>query len=165
MDLFDDAHLRQLKEDWEETICGDGGFCPVCGKFGKVYRYKLSQALVLALKWIADHGQEEGWVDVQTTGPRWMLRSKTYPLLAHWKMIEAQNSRSGVWRVAKPGKDFIGGSVLVPKAVFVYDNRVLALDAETTSFRGCFGVKFDFEELMSTNFNWANVASLERTDA
>jgi hypothetical protein len=53
----------------------------------------------------------------------------------------------------------------VPKAVYVYDNTVWAVDKDETSFRGCFGVNFDFDELMSTQFKWSNVAQLEKSDA
>lgn len=155
-------HLKRLKDDWDETISGDGGCCPVCGKFGKVYKYKLSQALALSLKWIVDHGDADGWVDVQTRGPRWMLRAKTYPLLVHWNMIEDKAPRSGIWRATAVGREFLEGLDVAPKAVYVYDNHVMAIDAEETTFRGCFGVKFDFDELMSFNFNWANVATLEK---
>jgi hypothetical protein len=162
-DIFDDP-LQDLKHEWKQTIEGEGGCCPVCGKFGKVYKYKLSQALALALKWVADHSTD-GAVDVQAAGPRWMLRSKTYPLLAHWGLIASQSSRSGVWYVTPKGKAFLSGSILVPKAVYVYDNTVWAVDKDETSFRGCFGVNFDFDELMSTQFKWSNVAQLEKSDA
>lgn len=158
-------HLKNLQDEWDRTITGEGGCCPVCGKFGKVYKYKLSQALGLALKWIKDHAGEDGWVDVQTRGPRWMIRSKTYPLLAHWQFIESKNARSGVWRVTDLGRDFLSGFEVAPRAVYVYDNKVMALDAENISYRGCFGVRFDFDELMSDQFNWANVHQLERNDA
>ena len=160
-DIFDDP-LQKLKREWQETIEGDGGCCPVCGKFGKVYKINLSQALALSLKWIADNGGEDGWVDVQTKGPRWMLRAKTYALLVHWGFIESQSPRSGIWRANAKGRAFLGLEVVAPKAVYIYDNHVMALDAEGTSFRGCFGVKFDFDELRSSNFNWANVAVLEK---
>lgn len=159
-DLFNDP-LAEAKRDWRETIEGDGGHCPVCNKFGKVYKIKLSQSLALSLKWIRDHS-EDGWVDVQKMGPRWMLRGKTYPLLAHWGFIESQSSRSGIWGITEQGRAFLNGSVLAPKAVYIYDNNVWAFDAEQTSFRSCFGVHFDFDELMSSNFKWANVATLEK---
>jgi len=164
IDIFDDP-VQKLRHDWRYTIEGDGGHCPVCDKFGKVYKIKLSQALALALKWVADHGGDDGWVDVQTQGPRWMLRAKTYPLLAHWGLIESQAPRSGVWRATPKGRAFIGADVLAPKAVYIYDNNVWAFDAENTSFKGCFGVKFDFDELMSATFKWSNVAVLEKSDA
>lgn len=158
-------HLRKMQDEWDATIAGEGGCCPVCGKFGKVYKYKLSQSLALALKWIGDHGADDGWVDVQTKGPRWMLRSKTYPLLSHWGFIEAQAARSGIWRLTEEGRDFLAGFEVAPCAVYVYDNKVMALDAENITFRGCFGLRFDFDELMSDHFKWADVHLLERSNA
>lgn len=164
IDLFDDP-VHRLRDEWAETISGEGGHCPVCDKFGKVYKYKLSQALALALKWIAEHGDEEGWVDVQQRGPRWMLRSKTYPLLTHWGFLESKGSRSGVWRPTPHGLAFIEGTLLAPSAVYVYDNSKWGSDSESIAFRGCFGVKFDFDALMSDQFKWADLASLEKSDA
>lgn len=158
-------HLKKLQDDWDATISGEGGCCPVCGKFGKVYKYRLSQALALALKWIADNGMDDGWIDVQAKAPRWVMRSKTYPLLVHWGFIEAQNARSGIWRVTDLGRDFLAGFEVAPSAVYVYDNKVMALDAENTTFRGCFGVRFDFDALMSDRFSWAEVHLLERSNA
>jgi hypothetical protein len=157
-DFFDDP-LQKLRHEWKHTIEGEGGDCPVCDKFGKVYRIKLNQSLALSIKWISDHGGESGWVDVQKQGPRWMLRSKTYALLSHWGMIEPLAPRSGVWRVTPTGKAFLAGNIKAPVAVYIYDNSVWAVDNENTTYRGCFGVKFDFNELMSASFNWANVKS------
>lgn len=150
--------LVDLRKRWKDTISDDGGCCPVCGRWGKVYRYRLTQTLALSLKWIADHGDEDGWTDVQKTGPRWMLRSKTYPLLTHWRMIESRDFRSGIWRVNEYGRRFINGADQAHRAVFVYDDRVMGVEEERVTFRACFGVKFNFDELMSANFNWANLA-------
>lgn len=155
-------HLRRLQDEWRQTIEGDGGDCPCCGQFGKVYKAKLSQHFVLCLKWMADHAGDDGWVEVQKTGPRWMLKSKTYSMLEHWGFIECQTRRSGVWRVTRLGRDFLGGSHLAPAAVYIYDNRVWSTDEKEVAFRDCFGVHFNFDELMSTNFKWANLAALEK---
>lgn len=155
-DMFDGT-VQRLKDEWAETIKDKGGHCPICDQFGKIYKYKLNQSLALSLKWIIDHGGEDGWIDVQKKAPRWMMRSKTYPLLAHWDMIEDQSSRSGIWRATWRGRHFVYKNFPMPVAVYVYNNRIWAFDAEHTSFQGCFGVKFDFAELMSSNFNWANV--------
>lgn len=163
-DLFGST-IPKLRDRWQETIEADGGHCPICDKWGKVYKMKLSQALALSLKWIAEHGDSEGWVDVQTFGPRWMLRAKTYPLLVHWGMVESKSQRSGIWRATMKGRAFLGGADVAPSAVYIYDNRLWALDSETTTFRGCFGVHFDFDELMSSSFKWADVEKLERRHA
>ena len=158
-DMFsdDDSFLNKLKEQWETAIMGDGGNCPCCGKWGKVYKYKLSQHLALALRWIVVHGKENGWVHVQNTAPRWMLKSKTYPLLAHWKLIEHQSNRSGIWRATYIGTMFSEGQINQPSAVYIYDNDIWGFDSAEVSFRGCFGDHFDFDEMMSTRFDWSKV--------
>lgn len=159
MEMFSDdgIFLAKLRSNWSKTIEEDGGHCPCCGKWGKVYKTKLSQHLALCLKWIASHEGEDGWADVQNNGPRWMLKSKTYPLLEHWKMIEYKERRSGCWRVTTQGHEFLRGRLMVPASVLIYDNRIWGVDNESVSFRDCFGRHFDFDALMSDPIDWANV--------
>jgi hypothetical protein len=154
LSMFDESPMAEMKDKWRKTIEGDGGFCPCCGKWGKIYKYKLSQHLALALRWIMVHGDEEGWVDVQKKGPRWMLRAKTYPLLVHWQMIEGAAKRSGIWRVTQKGREFATGQTSAAAAVWVYDNTIYEVSDSLTSYRGCFGKHFDFDELMSDRYDW-----------
>ena len=159
-DMFDGegAFLARMRYLWNKTIEGEGGFCPCCGKKGKVYKTKLSQHLALCLRWIHVHADPaDGWVDVQNTAPRFMLKSKTYPLLEHWDLIEGKSFRSGIWRVTLKGQDFLNGLINLPSAVHIYDNKIWGFEAEEVSFRGCFGIHFDFDEMMSDQFKWANL--------
>lgn len=158
-DFFDDddSELNQLRQQWMKTIEGKGGICPCCGQRGKIYRYKITQHYALCLRWIQVNGDEEGWVNVQKVGPRWMLKSKTHTQLAHWKLVEPQSKRSGVWRVTALGHQFISGEVEVPAAIYVFNNTIYGVDQTQTSYRSCFGVHFDFDELMSTRFDWSKV--------
>lgn len=156
-DLFEGLYLSKQQDLWKNTIEGEGGHCPCCGKWGKVYKIRLSQHLALALRWMVVHGDEEGWVDVQSFGPRWMLRGKTYPLLEHWGLIESQARRSGIWRATLKGRDFTEGKISMAAAVHVYDNRVWGFEDEDVNFRDCFGKHFNFEAMMSDQFNWANI--------
>jgi len=89
-DMFDGegAFLGKMRHHWNKAIEGEGAFCPCCGKWGKVYKTKMSQHLALCLRWISTHGDSDGWADVQNTAPRFMLKSKTYTLLEHWDLIE-----------------------------------------------------------------------------
>jgi hypothetical protein len=153
------AWLAKMRHNWNKSIEADGAFCPCCGKWGKVYKIKLSQHLALCLRWISISTDEEGWVDVQNKAPRWMLKSKTYPLLEHWGLIESQAKRSGVWRATPMGHEFIGGAIAMPSAVHIYDNKVWGFEAQEVSFRGCFGKHFDFDEMMSSQFKWADLRS------
>lgn len=149
--------MDNMKSNWDMAIKGDGAFCPCCGKWGKVYKYKLSQHLALCLRWIVIHANKDGWVDVQNTAPRWMLKSKTYPLLAHWEMIESQSKRSGVWRATTRGVAFASGIATAPESVYVYDAGNWGFADEEVSFRGCFGRHFDFDEMMSERFDWSKL--------
>lgn len=149
--------LAKMRSTWNKSIEGEGAFCPCCGKWGKVYKTKLSQHLALCLRWIAVNGDDDGWIDVQAKGPRWMLKSKTYSLLEHWGLVESKAQRSGVWRATLKGWDFINGLVSVPSAVHIYDNKVWGFEEEETTFRGCFGVHFNFDEMMDEQFNWASL--------
>lgn len=158
-DMFDNegAWLAKMRHNWNSWIEADGSFCPCCGKWGKVYKIKLSQHLALCLRWMLVHGDENGWVDVQNRAPRWMLKSKTYPLLEHWDLVESQAKRSGIWRATRKGQDFISGSITMPSAVHIYDNKVWGFESQDVSFRGCFGKHFDFDEMMSAQFRWADL--------
>jgi hypothetical protein len=154
-------YLERLRTSWNQTIEGEGGHCPCCGKWGKVYKTKLNQHLALCLKWIVDHAGDDGWVDVQNRAPRWMLKSKTYPLLEHWTLIESRATRSGIWAATARGRDFVKGNAYMPEAVYIYDNRRWGFAEKEVNFRQCFGKHFDFDELMSAQFNWAKLRKEE----
>jgi hypothetical protein len=47
--------------------------------------------------------------------------------------------------------------VTMPEAVYIYDNRRWGFEEKGVTFRQCFGKHFDFNELMSVQFNWANL--------
>ncbi len=72
-------------------------------------------------------------------------------------LIESKSQRSGSWRATLRGWDFINGLVAVPSAVHIYDNKVWGFEDEEVTFRDCFGKHFDFDEMMSEQFNWANI--------
>jgi hypothetical protein len=158
--IFDDDmrdFLDELKTAWRETIGGEGGHCPCCEKFGKIHEMKLSQHLAMCLKWIALNGDKDGWVDVQNKAPRFMLKAKTYPCLAYWGLIEGKGSRSGIWKATDKGFRFMHADIKMPERVYIYDNRVWEFSATETTFRGCFGKHFDFDEMMSSRFDWTKV--------
>jgi hypothetical protein len=45
----------------------------------------------------------------------------------------------------------------LPEAVYIYDNKRWGFDEKMVQFRQCFGRHFDFDELMSAQFNWAKL--------
>jgi hypothetical protein len=117
----------------------------------------LNQTYALALRWIYQHGNEEGWINVQNNGPRVILKGKNYGMLAHWGMLEPFGNRSGIWRITKKGEEFVSGHITVPASVFIYDDVVWGFSDEEITFRGCFKESFDFDEMMSARFDWTKI--------
>jgi hypothetical protein len=158
-DMFEGegSFLEKMRHNWKKAIEGNGAVCPCCDRFGKVNMFRFTQTWALTLKWIADHEGENGWVNIQTKGPRIVLRGKNYSMVANWGLIESQSNRSGVWRLTQQGKDFIAGNIYIPVKLFTYNNKPWGFSSEQTSFRGCFGKHFDFDEMMSAQFKWANL--------
>lgn len=159
MTLFNDEGewLARLRDRWFEAIRNNYSLCPCCDRKGKIYKANLHKTMALALRWINIYGEVDGWIDVQNRGPRWMLKGKNYCLLEHWQLIESKSHRSGVWRITDLGKSFVNGQCSLPVSVYIYDNTVKGFDSEEVSFRGCFALTFDFDEMMSARFNWANL--------
>jgi hypothetical protein len=150
-------YLDELKKSWVETIENDGGNCPCCERWGKVNVFKLTEALAASLMWMYKHRNEDDTVDVQNKAPRWILKAKTYPLLKHWGLIESVSPRSGIWEVTTKGKDFLFGFNKLPDRVFIYNNEVFSFGKKETDYRGCLGVKFSFEDMMSERFSWTKL--------
>jgi hypothetical protein len=156
-DLFEAGpHPRDL---WRETIEGDGGHCPVCDRWGKVYKRNINETMARSLVWLYANRSEEGWVDVPNTAPRWLVRSNQLPTLAWWNLVERMENDgynmtkfSGLWRTTSQGLDFIQGGE-VPKSVFTYNNCVEGFSKDFVHLRDCFSSHFDYEEVMAHRFN------------
>jgi len=160
IDMFDDGtrdFLKELREDWKIKIQGNGAVCPCCDRKGKVNMFRFTQTWAITLKWMFDHQGDDGWVNVQRGAPRIVLRGKNYSMIANWGLIESQTNRSGVWRLTQEGKDFVQGYTRIPIKLFTYNNSAWGFSSEETSFRGCFGKHFDFDEMMSFQFKWENL--------
>lgn len=159
LEMFDNegAWLARIRRNWQENIKKQTTYCPCCDRAGRVNKHRLTKPLALTLRWIMAHGAGDGWVNVQSKAPRWILRSKTYSLLEHWGLVESKSFRSGIWRITPKGAAFVTGTITVPSAAYIYDAKVLAWESEETSFRGCFDRYFDFDAMMSYNFDWSTV--------
>lgn len=158
-DMFpaEQAVLDAMRSKWRKAIEGDGGVCPCCDRHGKVYKLTLHKTFACAIAWLVAKAGQDGWVEVQNKGPRWLLRSKNYGMLTHWGLIESAGTRSGVWRATQKGRDFICGNITVPAAVFIYDDKTWGFDDSQTTFGACIKNRFDFEEMMDARFDWANI--------
>lgn len=148
MRLLDEAKLW-----WQKTIYNDGGDCPCCGRWGKVYPRSINVTMAKSLVWLGDHSS---WVDVPNTAPRWVLRSNQLPTLRWWGLVErmenspdSDQKHSGVWRVTSRGRDFLSGYYAVPKKVFTYDGWPVKWSEEEVFLDDCLeGGSFLYNSVM-----------------
>ena len=66
--LYEGATLEQAGHIWGSVIKSDGGHCPVCDRWGKLYRRGINANMARHLIWLClQNPREDGWVDVQRT--------------------------------------------------------------------------------------------------
>ena len=161
--------LMQMRDNWKVTIEGDGGHCPCCDRWGKVYRRNLNASMARALIWLVkqpDRG--DGWVHVPSSAPPWMLRTQQLPTLHLWGMVEdfpkgTKLASSGLWRATPLGMDFANNLTRVHKYVYVYNNKLLEEGGVEISVEDALGNKYNYREIMA-NFDGSAPAFEEDDD-
>lgn len=153
------SDLQQHRDAWRHTIEGDGGHCPVCDRWGRIYGRGLNETMARSLIWLVSAPMDGGWVDVPLKAPRWVVRSNQLPTLKWWGLVErcpndkdSKLKHSGLWRPTALGYDFVNAGARVPKKVFTYNDQVEAHSAETVAIHQCFKQQFDYQEVMNTHF-------------
>lgn len=149
--------LGKLRTIWRGTIESGGGHCPVCDRWGRVYSRPINRTMAKSLVWLAHAKPDaQGWVDVPSTAPRWVVQSNQLPTLRWWGFIERKandsNSKTkhlGLWRMTPAGVDFVRHGARAPKSVFTYNGAVQGYSTETVVLRDCFLDNFDYNGTMS----------------
>jgi hypothetical protein len=151
--------LSEAKKLFKKEIANDGIECPCCGRWGKVYGYKLNATIARGLIWMHHNEDEFGWVNIQE-GPRWLLRSKSLSTAKHWGLVERRTKdsdedlrSSGVWRLTKKGVAFVKNRITIEDKVFVFDDAVLKVSKSYTTIDKCLGKKFSYDELMNVRMS------------
>ena len=153
------SELQQHRDSWRHTIEGDGGHCPVCARWGRIYGRAINETMARSLIWLVSAPMDNGWVNIPATAPRWLVRSNQLPTLKWWGLVErcpnekdSKVKHSGLWRPTALGYDFVNTGARVPKKVFTYNDQVEAHSTETVAIYQCFKQQFDYQEVMSTHF-------------
>lgn len=148
--------MDSAREHWKETISHEGGHCPVCDRWGRIYKRNINSTMAKSLLWLASN---EGWVDIPNKAPRWLVRSNQLPTLKWWGLVErkpvdkkANTKHSGIWRMTENGIDFALKGKSIPKSVFTYNDMVEFTSAEEVKIQDCFKDYFDYKEVMGTYF-------------
>jgi len=147
-----------LRHNWRNTIEADGGYCPVCDRWGKINKVKLTSGMARSLAWLVSKsaGAENGWVNTRDDVPLFMLRSNSIGHLKHWNLVQAREpdtskvKTSGVWRATLDGHDFVHSRLTVPAHVFVYNDAVVRASIDFVGIVDCFTEYFDYREVMNS---------------
>lgn len=151
--------LQKLRNDWRNCIEGEGGHCPICDRWGKVYARNINRTMAFSLLWLISASADgHEWVDVPNTAPKSVLRSNQLPTLRWWGLVERLESNdpalkhSGMWTSTRKGMDFAKGKIKVPHRVFTYKGEVEAFSEQQVLIYECFEDNFDYQEVMKTLF-------------
>jgi len=159
-----DMTIREARDAWDATISDKGGDCPCCDRWGKVYRYKISEADAKALLWMCSHTDiDNTWIDMPRQAPRWVVATNSFTKLKWWGAIQRHPAVSssedgrdkkftGMWRVTDLGLLFGERLTQLPKYAYVYNDRLKSLSDETCFISDCFKEHFDYEEIMQATW-------------
>ena len=154
--------LEEMRANWRVTIEGDGGYCPCCSRWGKVYRRSLNKTMARSLMWLVFQAQDrgDGWVHVPSEAPAALLRNSQLSSLKMWGLVEcmpgADNgtklASSGLWKATRDGVLFAQNKMTVQKYVYVYNDTVVDRDGEDVAITECLGDKYNYEDI-TANFD------------
>jgi hypothetical protein len=133
-DLFGDR-IGEVREQYQHILMSTGGRCPVCDRWGKLYKRPLNATMVRALAWICKlSGQGSLWVDVPEEariGKGTYDHTKQYSTLKYWGFLEHKvnddkplQKESGIWRPRPLAWRFLWGQEPVPLHVYTYNDEL-----------------------------------------
>jgi hypothetical protein len=145
---------KELREGWEKGI-----ECPCCTQLVRLWKHKLNSAIARTLisMYNISKGRNDEWVHIMNE----IHITTMYGIAEFWGVIEPKDHQkfeddkraSGMWRLTEKGKKFVEGKILIPKYLFIFNNKVRRTSEETTSIKGCLGNKFSYSELMDRDFD------------
>ena len=148
--------LAELRALWRTAIEDEGGHCPCCDRWGKIYPRSLNETMARSLVWLAHHSTNGDWVDVPKRAPRWLVRSNQLPTLRWWGLVERLDTEdktkkhSGLWRATQRGILFAQNRLQVPKKVYTYNAEVEGFSEELVTIKDCVE-RFDYSAVMESN--------------
>lgn len=154
MDMFETAFLSKMRREWRDVVEGEGGHCPCCERWGRVYKRSINETMARSLIWLCKAPSVDGWVDVPNQAPRWLIRSNQLPTLRWWDLVQRAKSEdvdkkhSGMWRPTELGIAFVKGEVSMPKTVYTYAGEREKYGDEVIKITDCFGSHFSYAEVM-----------------
>lgn len=145
-----------LRENFEK-----GAKCPCCDQYVKLYKRKLTSAMVYGLMLIAKahpSKYDKSWLHVED-----YLKSLDIPAsirgdiakLKLWGFLlpaegnrEDGSPRNGYYQLTQQGRDFVKGRITAFSHVLIYNNSFRGFEGEQITVQEALGSKFNYDELM-----------------
>lgn len=141
-------------KDWlRKRALADGDHCPVCNRFTKIYKRKITSSMAIFLIKFWNKYRDHKFHSV--TAFRKDFFCGDYGKLAYWGLTESDGSvgdvskSSGRWRVTPSGELFARNRLEVPQFCYVYDNKVLGVDGDPVSITECLASRYNYEEIFT----------------
>lgn len=132
--------------------------CPACTQNVGMMLRPMTDEMARAL--IAMHLADtpDGWVKVQNmTYPDGspVVRGGDWTKLKHWGFIEGKeaqradgNPRNGYWRLTDLGRQFLAGTLSVPRRVHIFNDERHGMDGPLITIRDALDSPFHYAEAM-----------------
>jgi hypothetical protein len=149
--------LKEGKERFfQEVERSKGGFCPCCGRFGKVYKRKLNRPMANGLIWLFKMflANGEKFVSIGDAAPRHVVRNGGSLASNRWwgfveeRLNPKKQRTSGYWKITPKGREFIRGEITVPSHCVLFNNSIQSFSGELIDISYALGEPFDYKELM-----------------
>lgn len=154
MDLFANEALKKQKEETMALARGEGGSCPCCGQFVKVYRRSITSTMAAQLIRAFNKFGDQQWFHI--TDPVVGYGHGDFAKLRYWGLLEGGDHiqgdegkrTSGLWRVTEKGGHYASKKIRLPQYCLVYDGRKLGFEGDQIDIEESLGKKFNYRELM-----------------
>ena len=160
-DLFQ-SDLEEAKEKlFNEAETKEGGICPCCDRFTKIYTRKFNKAMAESLVWLFSETvrgavDKYGYTSIGDNAPRYVIRNGgSLASCRWWGFVEKKENSdekkhsSGTWRITVKGKAFVRGDITIASHIKTYNTEnIKSIEDNQTTIQQALGRPFNYKELM-----------------
>ena len=131
LDLLEHFTLLDIRKKYRNSLLRDGAHCPVCDRWGKVYKRRLNKTMVKCLEWVVNvtTAEDVKYIDIPARGRLGEGDiydfTKQYSTLKHWGFLQrpdGEEPRSGIWGPTPSGIRFLRGLEQAPEWIATYND-------------------------------------------